>query len=257
MALRNSVKRDGAATKDGGWGETVRMIVWALVIAFVIRSFLFQPFNIPSSSMVPTLLVGDYVFITKFTYGYSRYSFPFSLPLFDGRIMGASPERGDVAVFKTPADNSTDFIKRVIGLPGDTIQLRHDVLYINGDPVPREPMGEFMAQNSFGLEERNMLYRETLPNGVTYMTLHKYEDGPGDNTGVYKVPEGHYFMMGDNRDNSADSRVPSAVGYVPYQNFLGKAQIIFFSVNPKVRFWEVWRWGEGVRWSRLFSGLYE
>ncbi len=249
------MKSSADTKKKEGWGESLRMIIYAVLIALVVRAFLFQPFNIPSSSMVPTLLVGDYLFVSKYAYGYSKHSLPFSPPLFDGRILAREPERGDVIVFKVPSDNRTDYIKRLIGLPGDTIQMRHGQVVLNGEPVPRERVGDFVSEGPFGQERAVPQYRETLPNGVSYMTLDTVPDGMEDNTGVYEVPEGHYFMMGDNRDNSRDSRVPGAVGYVPFENLVGRAEIIFFSTNGEAQWWQVWEWPMSVRWGRLFDWI--
>ena len=243
----------GAKRKEGGLAETVRVIFHALIIALIIRTFLFQPFNIPSGSMKETLLVGDYLFVSKYTYGYSRYSIPFSPPLFSGRIWSGDPARGDVVVFRLPKDDTTDYIKRVIGLPGDKIQMVEGVLHINGEPVKRERIEDFVENEEGGRTTRVKRWRETLPNGVSYTTLDLIDNGFYDNTPVYDVPPDHYFMMGDNRDNSTDSRVLSQVGYVPLQNVVGKAQIIFFSIEEGERAWELWRWPWSVRWGRLFS----
>jgi signal peptidase I len=247
MSVQTGTKR-----KEGGFAETVRVVFHALIIALVIRTFLFQPFNIPSGSMIPTLLVGDYLFVSKFSYGYTHYSLPFSPPIFSGRIFGSGPQRGDVVVFRLPKDDSVDYIKRVIGLPGDRIQMIDGVLNINGVPVPRQRV-EDMVTDEDGVVQRVKQYRETLPNGVSYNTWDLTDNGFYDNTPVYTVPPGDYFMMGDNRDNSTDSRVLSQVGYVPAENIIGRAQIIFFSIRDDTHAWEVWRWPWSVRWDRLFT----
>jgi signal peptidase I len=238
--------------KEGGLAEAGRVALQALLIALVIRTVLFEPFNIPSGSMKATLLVGDYLFVSKYSYGYSHYSLPLSPPLFSGRIFGSMPARGDVVVFRLPKDDSIDYIKRVIGLPGDRIKVVDGLLHINGTPVKRERVGDFIDDEN-GAPERVRRWRETLPNGVTYQTLDLQDDGLLDNTEEYLVPPGHYFMMGDNRDNSADSRVLSAVGYVPFENLIGKAQIIFFSISDGEPAWHIWNWPWSVRWRRLFT----
>ncbi|MGE0604649.1 MAG: signal peptidase I, partial [Xanthobacteraceae bacterium] len=215
---------------EGGIGEIINIAFQALVIALVIRTLLFQPFNIPSGSMKATLLVGDYIFVSKYSYGYTKFSVPFALIPFEGRIWAGMPKRGDVAVFRNPKDEGTDYIKRVIGLPGDRIQMNNGQLFINGQPVKRELVADWISDDP-GMEGKAVKrYRETLPNGVTYETL-DLSDSYYDNTPEYLVPAGHYFMMGDNRDNSTDSRVQSAVGYVPFENFIGRAEIIFFSLK--------------------------
>ena len=247
MAMSENARK----LRGSSLAENVRTIVYALAIALFIRAFLFQPFFIPSSSMESTLLIGDYLFVAKYSYGYSKHSLPFSPPLFSGRIAGVQPERGDIAVFKQPIDNRTDFIKRVIGLPGDTVQMRNGVLYLNDKAVPRVRVEDFIQRDAAGNVHRIPQYKETLPNGVSYITLDRMRDSVWDNTGVYVVPAGHYFMMGDNRDNSSDSRVPDAVGYVPFENLIGKAEIIFFSADGSAAFWQFWNWPSAIRWDRI------
>jgi len=238
------------------WGELAKTVIYAGLIAIVIRTFLFQPFNIPSGSMENTLLIGDYLFVEKFSYGYSRYTFPFGAWPFGSKMqgryftLGNQPQRGDVVVFKFPQDNSTDFIKRVIGLPGDRVQMIHNVLYLNGKPVPREKIADYVG-NLDGEEGHWTQYRETLPGGKSYVTLDKTAEGPLDNTEEFVVPPDHYFMMGDNRDNSDDSR--EAVGYVPAENLEGKALFRFFSTDGSARIWEVWKWPFSIRYSRILT----
>ena len=236
--------------------DIVKVVIQALVLAFFVRVFLFQPFNIPSGSMIPTLLVGDYLFVSKYAYGYSRYSLPFGPNLFSGRVWAAEPKRGDVVVFKLPRDNETDYIKRVIGLPGDEIQMIHGVLHINSEPIKKEKIEDVTLDDPSGHTRTVARYRETLPNGVTYPVLDLIQEGIGDNTEVYKVPENHFFMMGDNRDNSTDSRFLSEVGYVPFENLVGRAEIIFFSIREDSSFWEIWRWPGSVRWSRMLQVVH-
>ena len=246
-----------ARAEDGGVLETVKVIFQALLIAVVVRTLLFQPFNIPSGSLIPTLLIGDYLFVSKYSYGYSRHSLPFSPDVFSGRIMGAAPKRGDVAVFKLPSDGSTDYIKRVIGLPGDKVQMIEGRLYINGKVVQREAIEAIKSKDAYGAMVSTPTYRETLPGGVSHLIIERDGDtGYLDNTSVFEVPPNNYFMMGDNRDNSTDSRVPpqqGGVGFVPFENFVGRAEIIFFSVDDSAAGWEFWKWPWTVRWSRLFQ----
>lgn len=251
MASTNAKTRN----KSGGLLDNVKTLVYAALIAIGIRTFLFEPFNIPSGSMIPTLLVGDYLFVEKYSYGYSRYSFPFSPDLFSGRIFGSTPKRGDVAVFALPRDPSIDYIKRIVGLPGDTIQVIHSRLFIDGKEVPRRPDGLYTATDEGPAMELKR-YIETLPDGVSHSILQASNNGPLDNTGVYKVPPGFVFAMGDNRDNSEDSRVLDAVGYIPIENMIGRAELIFFSVHATAPWWEFWDWPFEIRWGRLFTIIH-
>ncbi len=241
--------------EKSGVGETVRTVIYAVLIAVVIRTVAYEPFNIPSESMLPTLLVGDYLFVSKFSLGYSRHSLPFSLPLFRGRVFERPPKRGDVVVFKLPRDNSTDFIKRVVGLPGDRVQLIDGVLHINDEPVRRERINDFVVQDDAGNVHRVPQYLETMPNGTSYRTLDLVDNGRSDNTRVFTVRPGHFFMMGDNRDNSLDSRFSSGVGQVPAVNLVGRAEFLFFSTDGGARWWEFWNWPNATRFTRMFRGV--
>jgi signal peptidase I len=240
--------------QSGGWGESLKTILYAALIAVGIRTVAFEPFNIPSGSMIPTLLVGDYLFVSKYSYGYSRHSLPFSPNLFEGRIFGRLPERGDVVVFKLPRDNATDYIKRIIGLPGDRVQVRGGILHVNGQAVRRESLGPFTVEGD-GPRITVRRYRETLPGGRTHEILEMQDDGAFDNTPEFVVPPGHVFVMGDNRDNSLDSRAMGAVGFVPLENLLGRAEIIFFSVDETAVWWQPWTWPFAIRWNRLLMGV--
>jgi signal peptidase I len=237
--------------KSAGLLDTIKTVVYAVLIALVVRTFAYEPFNIPSGSMIPTLLVGDYLFVSKFSYGYSRYSLPFGLPLFSGRILSHPPRRGDVAVFRLPTDPSVDYIKRIVGLPGDSIQVKHSILYINGKPVGRQRIQDYLYRED-GTVVPMAQYVETLPNGVKHRIIQFSDNGPLDNTRVYHVPPGDYFGMGDNRDNSQDSSVLSVVGYIPAENLVGRADIIFFSTNGEAQLWQFWKWPFAIRWNRLF-----
>ena len=237
--------------KEESLADTIKTIVYAILIAVVIRSLWFEPFKIPSGSMYPTLYIGDYLFVSKYTYGYSRHSFPFSLPLFKGRIWKDVPNRGDVVVFKNPQDNSTDFIKRVIGLPGDKIKLEKGRLFINGKMLERKQEEEFVLRNKFGGADRYRQYVEVLPEGKEHLILEVSDSEPNDNFEEVEVPKKKYFMMGDNRDRSDDSRVN--VGFVPEENLVGKARFLFFSHNDEDAWYKPWIWPKKIRWSRLFN----
>ena len=256
MAQTNS-EGGSAASSSGGIMETVKTIVYAVAIALFVRTFAYEPFNIPSGSMKPTLLVGDYLFVSKFSYGYSKHSLPFSLPIFEGRLMESLPERGDVAVFKLPSDNRTDYIKRIIGLPGDRVQVKNSILYINGEMVQLTDIGQFVDEqyydNRLG-EQKVPMFEETLPNGRTHLLLEMTNRGRLDNTGIFEVPDGHVFAMGDNRDNSQDSRVRN-VGFIPLENLVGRADFLLFSVNGAARWYEVWNWPWAIRYDRLFQPI--
>lgn len=246
-----------AQRKTGGWGDSLKTVIYAALIAIFIRTFLYEPFNIPSGSMIPTLLVGDYLFVSKFSYGYSKYSFPFSPNLFQGRIFGSLPKRGDVAVFRLPRDPSIDYIKRIVGLPGDSIQMIHGHLYINGKELPRQPDGTYTTEgDGDGPSMLLKKYIETMPDGLKHPILKASDDGPLDNTQVYHVPPGYVFGMGDNRDDSLDSRVLNAVGYIPVQNLVGKADFIFFSIDARYPWWEFWEWPFEIRWNRIFHPIH-
>lgn len=237
----------------GAIGETIWTVFWAVIIALVVRTVAYEPFNIPSKSMVPTLLVGDYLFVSKFSYGYSRYSLPFSLPLLPERVFFDMPERGDVVVFKLPSDNKTDYIKRIVGLPGDKIQVKGGILHINGKPVKREKVADFIDGDFNGFKRQINRYKETLPNGRSHYILEETDTAPMDNTDVYTVPPGHFFGMGDNRDNSRDSRYLNGVGFIPKENLVGRADFMFFSINGEA--WKFWKWFSTVRGERIFQTI--
>jgi len=246
-------ERQNETKSDEGWfGEWAKTIIIAVFIAIVFRSFLIQPFSIPTQSMVPTLQVGDYLFVQKWAYGYSRSSFPFRPDIFEGRIWESEPERGDIVVFKAHHAGYIDFIKRVIGLPGDRVQMRNGQLFLNGEAVPKKRVADFdYWRQRDGAQLNAARYIETLPNGVSYEVLDLDDRGPADNTPVYIVPQGHYFMMGDNRDNSADSRYMTGLGFVPAEDLVGKAVYRWISVNRGGNFYQLWDW----RPERMFEAL--
>ena len=240
--------------------EFAKTAIIAVLLAMIIRTFLFEPFNIPSGSMLPTLLVGDYLYVSKPAYGYSRHSFPFGLAAFDGRMMEEAPERGDVVVFKLPTNTSIDYIKRIVAMPGETVQVQNGRLYIDGALVPREPVGlvDDIADEAgvpFSFGGRLTEYIETLPGGATHRIYEESDRGPLDNTPVYTVPDNHYFVMGDNRDNSQDSRVQNLVGFVPFVNLVGRAERLFFSINDSAVWYNPLSWFGAVRYPRLFDPI--
>jgi signal peptidase I len=257
---KSRVAGQGQSDSLGLW-ENIKTVVTALLVAVVVRTFLFEPFNIPSGSMIPTLLVGDYVFTEKWAYGYSHFSFPFSPDLFGGRILFRMPHRGDVAVFRETNDTSVDYIKRIIGLPGDHVQMRGGELYLNGAKVPRRDLGDYTAVDEHGTETEARRFDELLPASgdahgtVAHAILKETDEGPANDTPDFVVPAGDFFAMGDNRDDSADSRFPNpvGVGFVPMENLVGRAVVIFFSVDGRAPIWQVWEWPFEIRWTRLFS----
>ncbi|HEX8573027.1 MAG TPA: signal peptidase I [Allosphingosinicella sp.] len=256
--------------KAGGLGETLRFLLLFLLFALVLRTFVVAPFMIPTGSMLPEVMIGDYLFVAKWPYGYSRYSIPFGLGAFDGRIWSGEPERGDVVVFRYPGRDE-DYVKRLIGLPGDTVQMRGGQLILNGTPVPKVRIADWLmpvTPNSpcrYGgrirapeveagkLYCRYPRFRETLPRGRSYEVLDQVEGG-ADDTPVFKVPEGRYFMMGDNRDDSADSRFSldqEGVGLLPADHVIGRAQIAFFSTDGSAEWIKPWTWFSAARWDRV------
>ena len=235
--------------------ENTKTLIYALIIAIVLRSLLIQPFYIPSSSMEPNLLVGDRLFVTKYSYGYSKHSFPFSPPLFKGRIFSSVPKRGDVIVFKTPADNRTDYIKRLIGLPGDKIQFIDSNLYINNTEILKSRVSKkdeiFCGKNKINV----FTFEEILSSQKKHKTVY-LKNFPYENSDKFIVPNDHYFFLGDNRDCSKDSRFLSSVGYVHKDNLVGKAQFIFFSTDKSIgNFFAFWKWNKSIRFDRFFKKI--
>jgi len=235
--------------------ENIKTIIYALVIALFIRSFLFQPFYIPSSSMEPNLLTGDRLFVSKYSYGYSRHSLPFSPNVYGNRFLAKHPERGDVIVFKTPEDNRTDYIKRLIALPGDELQILNGELYLNNEKIQRTKIPKILKINC-GNEIINVdAYEEILPNKKKYIAVYR-KDGTMQNTDKFVVPKDHYFFMGDNRDCSKDSRFLNSVGYVNFNNLIGKARIIFFSTDRiNGGLFKFWKWHKNIRFERFFMKI--
>ena len=235
--------------------DNLKTLIYALIIALIIRSLLIQPFYIPSSSMEPTLLVGDRLFVTKYSYGYSKHSFPFSPPVLTKRILFSEPKRGDVVVFKTPADNRTDYIKRLIGLPGDSLQFIDSNLYINNSEILKSRSVKKIKIFCGDKTIDTILFEEVLPNGKTHTTVY-LENFPFQNSDIFVVPVDHYFFLGDNRDCSKDSRFLSSVGYVHENNLVGKAQFIFFSSDKSIgSFFSFWKWNKSIRFDRFFKKI--
>ncbi|AHA28075.1 signal peptidase I [Candidatus Liberibacter americanus] len=236
------------------WNETVKSILQAIFFAVLIRTILFQPSTIPTGSMMPTLLIGDYIIINKFSYGYSKYSIPFSYNLFSGRIFGSKPERGDIVVFRLPRDPTIDYVKRLIGLPGDKISIKMGVIYINDIPVSHNRDGVFSYHYKEGWDENAPVFSEILNNGVKYKTISYDPLSSVNNTLDFVVPKGKYFMMGDNREDSLDSRYIE-VGFIPEENLIGRASFILFSIGNNTPFNKVWMWLPNIRWDRFFKIL--
>ena len=239
--------------KKNSFFGNLKSIFIAIFIALLIRSFIFEPFNIPSGSMKPNLLVGDFIFVSKYSYGFSKHSLPFSIPLIPGKIFSNTPERGDVVVFKTPENNRTDYIKRVIGLPGDKIEIKNGIIFINGSEILRKKLNDFIDTDNKTSNKRVRMYNEYFFNKEINI-LDITDNGIADNTQLFNVPENHFFVMGDNRDNSQDSRFISTVGFIPYENLVGKAQFIFFSLE-NARFLQIWKWPNSIRYERIFKKI--
>ncbi len=235
--------------KDDGWKAFIKTFALAAVFAITIRSFLYEPFHIPSSSMKPGLLIGDYIFVSKMSYGYSKYSFPFSsFNLFNGRFLEDKPKRGDPAVFRLPSNPKINYIKRIVGIPGDQIKMYDGKLYINNKPIIKTYTQNFIDDDKTQIP----IFKENI-GGKEFLTLDQYKDTPQDNTGIYQVPPNHYFVMGDNRDNSQDSRFQSQVGFIPKDNLVGRATLIFFS--SKYPIWKFWKWHKSIRFNRVLQRI--
>ena len=255
IKIFNKKNNNKNSAKRNFWYENIKTFIIAILIALVIRSLAFEPFSIPSGSMKPTLLEGDYLFVSKYSFGYSKYSFPLSFPNFSGRIFGKFPERGDVAVFRYTKNTKIDYIKRIIGLPGDKVQIKNGMLYINGKAIERTSKGTWRARDRYNIFHTYDRYEEIISDDFIYSVLDSEPNGMLDNTGVYEVPEGHFFAMGDNRDQSSDSRILNKLGYVPYENLIGRAQLIFYSRDRSTPLWKIWLWPSSVRLERIFKRI--
>lgn len=255
-ALKENAK--SALLNEGEtWGEFFRSIFYAFLIALCVRTFVFQPFSIPSESMLANLMVGDFLLVNKASYGYSKHSLPWSVPLIPDRIFADEVERGDVVVFRLPRDPDIYYIKRIVGKPGDKIQMIDGALHLNGAKLPLVKLDDFVRTTDYGREERFEQYEEVMPSGKSYVILNRENNSRGDNTQQFIIPEGHYFAMGDHRDNSQDSRWPSSTGagFVPYENIIGKAKWITLSFDNKSALWEFWDWFPEERRERFFSSI--
>ena len=241
--------------KKNYWLENFKTFFIAILIALTLRTFAFEPFSIPSGSMKPTLLEGDYLFVSKYSFGYSKHSFPMSFPTFTGRIFGKYPERGDVAVFKFTQNTKIDYIKRIVCLPGDTVQVKNGVLYLNNVPIERQHKGRWSAKDRNNVMQTYDIYQEKLSNDFIYHVLDATPNGMLDNTDIYTVPKGHVFAMGDNRDQSSDSRILSQLGFIPFNHLVGRAQIIFYSRDRSEPLWKLWLWPSSVRVERIFKRI--
>ena len=239
--------------KQNSFLSNLKSVSLAVFIALLIRSFIAEPFNIPSGSMKPNLLVGDFIFVSKWSYGYSKHSLPFSMPIISKKIFHKNPERGDVVVFKTPEDNRTDYIKRVIGIPGDKIRIINGQIIINEEKIIRKRVNDFIDNDNNVSLKRNRKYLEYFDN-FQIEVLDLMDNGIVDNTKLFEVPEGHFFVMGDNRDNSQDSRFDNIIGYVPFENLVGKARFVFFSLENS-RFLQIWKWPKSIRVERIFKPI--